>query len=515
MLTNLKKSIFGSEPQQRCGSSKSSMLGAAYLHKDNEYVTHSTLHHSDSAIVTFTPIHALIAIAFIILSLLLLHFVGPLTFAILFVVALSLLYFTDLLFNLFIVFRSFQTSTEVDINKGDFHEYQDFEWPMYTIFCPLYKEAAVLGQFVDSIKNLDYPKNKLEVLLLMEEDDSESISAAEEIDLPAYIKVVVVPHSFPKTKPKAVNFGLSQAKGKYAVIYDAEDIVEPDQLKKAVIAFSKVDESIVCLQAKLNFYNARQNILTRLFTAEYSLWFDLILPGLQSISAPIPLGGTSNNFIVDKLNELEGWDPFNVTEDCDLGIRLWKNGYKTAVIDSTTWEEANSQVGNWFRQRSRWIKGYIQTILVQYKKPLTLVRENLNIHLFSFNLIVVGKVLSVFINPLMWLITLLYFASRTQFGSGIEALFPAQIYYIAVVSLVFGNFLYLYYMVLGMARRTYWDLIIYFPLIPLYWLMISAASWLALYQLIVKPHYWEKTVHGLHLNKEVAFNYVPTVSDTK
>lgn len=360
---------------------------------------------------------------------------------------------------------------------------------------------------MNSIKNLDYPKEKLEVLLLLEEDDKETIQAAESMSLPNYFKIVVVPHSFPKTKPKAVNYGLSMATGKYAVIYDAEDMPEPDQLKKAVIAFSKVDNKVICLQAKLNFYNARQNVLTRLFTAEYSLWFDLILTGLQSINAPIPLGGTSNHFKVDRLNELKGWDPFNVTEDCDLGIRLWKKGYKTSVIDSTTWEEANSRTGNWLRQRSRWIKGYIQTFLVHYKKPITLFRENMNFHIVSFNLIVLGKVISVFVNPVMWFITVLYFVARSQLGTSIEQLFPSFIFYVAVVSLVFGNFLYVYYMILGLAKRSYWDLILLFPLIPFYWLMMSIAAWRALYQLVVKPHYWEKTTHGLHLGKKIAFNY--------
>jgi len=162
------------------------------------------------------------------------------------------------------------------------------------------------------------------------------------------------------------------------------------------------------LQAKLNYFNPRQNLLTKLFTAEYSLWFDMILPGLQSIETFIPLGGTSNHFRRKDLLELKGWDPFNVTEDCDLGIRIFKEKKKTAIIDSVTLEEANSDLGNWLRQRSRWIKGYIQTYLVAMRHPVSFFREH-GIHALIFQLLVGGKTAFVFINPLLWLATISYF----------------------------------------------------------------------------------------------------------
>src|SRR5581483_11735953 len=160
-------------------------------------------------------------------------------------------------------------------------------------------------------------------------------------NLPNYFKIIVVPDSSPKTKPKACNYGLQFATGEYSVIYDAEDVPDPLQLKKAIVAFAKSAKNVICIQAKLNFYNPHQNILTRVFTAEYSLWFDLVLTGLQSIEAPIPLGGTSNHFKTQILKKIKGWDAFNVTEDCDLGLRLFKNGFSTAIMDSTTLEEAN------------------------------------------------------------------------------------------------------------------------------------------------------------------------------
>ncbi|MGH7203926.1 MAG: glycosyltransferase family 2 protein, partial [Candidatus Levyibacteriota bacterium] len=329
--------------------------------------------------------------------------------------------------------------------------------------------------------------------------DKETIDQVATFNLPSYFEVVIVPHSFPKTKPKACNYGLTKATWEYAVIYDAEDAPDPLQLKKSVIAFAKARRNTICVQAKLNFYNPQQNFLTRVFTAEYSLWFDLVLTGLQSIGAPIPLGGTSNHFKTKDLHKLKGWDSFNVTEDADLGIRLVKAGYTTAIVDSQTLEEANSSLMNWFAQRSRWIKGYMQTYLVHTRNLKTFLPRNKRAHLVTFQLVIGGKVLSLFINPLMWLITLTYFILRPFVGDFIESFFPTPVLYMGVFSLVVGNFLYLYYYMIGCAKHGHYDLIQYVFLVPLYWLTMSIASWIALYQLIVKPHHWSKTKHGLHL----------------
>jgi cellulose synthase/poly-beta-1,6-N-acetylglucosamine synthase-like glycosyltransferase len=375
-------------------------------------------------------------------------------------------------------------------------------WPTYTVLCPLYKEWQVVPQFISAMTKLDYPKNKLQIMLLLEEDDTETLTKVKEFNLPKYFEVVVVPNSFPKTKPKACNYGLTRATGEYVVIYDAEDIPDSDQLKKAVLAFQKVnDRRVVCIQAKLNFYNPHQNLLTRLFTAEYSLWFDLVLTGLQSIHAPIPLGGTSNHFRSRDLKDLKGWDSFNVTEDCDLGMRLVKRGYRTAVVESMTLEEANSNIKNWFGQRTRWIKGYMQTYLVHMRNPGQFIRNWKEPHVITFQLVVGGKVLSMFINPLMWTITIVYFVFRSTAGPFIESFFPMPILYMALASIIFGNFLYMYYYMIGCAKRGHYSLVKYALLVPFYWLAMSLAAWVAFYRLIMNPHYWSKTKHGLHLEK--------------
>jgi cellulose synthase/poly-beta-1,6-N-acetylglucosamine synthase-like glycosyltransferase len=411
---------------------------------------------------------------------------------------LTLLYFSDLLFNLYLVIASLRKSPELVVSEEEI--LVRGEWPSYTIICPLYKEGNILPHFIEAISKLDYPKNKLQVLLVLEEDDELTVDLAKKLPQPAYFETLVLPHSLPKTKPKACNYALQHSTGEYIVIYDAEDRPESTQLKKAVIAFSKQDPKVICLQAKLNFYNPHQNLLTKLFTLEYSLWFDLVLTGLHSIGAPIPLGGTSNHFKRDSLKLLHGWDPFNVTEDCDLGIRLFKKGYRTLMLDSLTLEEANSSFFGWFPQRSRWIKGYIQTYFVHMRHPRKLFAEFKNIHILTFQLIIGGKILSMWINPVLWVATIAYFALRGQIGGFIESLYLTQIFYLAVFSLVFGNFLYLYYYMIGAAKREQWELVKYAFIVPVYWLMMSWASWIALIQIYTNPHYWEKTTHGLHLS---------------
>jgi len=237
----------------------------------------------------------------------------------------------------------------------------DSDLPIYTIIVPLYKESGVLPLLAKALAALDYPRAKLDIKLVLEADDFETIKTAKALGLESYVEFIVVPKSEPRTKPKACNYALKFARGKYLVIFDAEDQPEPQQLKKAVAMFNKCSAETACLQAPLTYFNASENWLTRQFTIEFNMWFDLLLPTVEKLGMPIPLGGTSTHFRMDALRDAGAWDPHNVTEDADLGIRLAQKGYRCAILDSTTYEEANCEMGNWLRQRSRWLKGYVQT----------------------------------------------------------------------------------------------------------------------------------------------------------
>jgi len=477
--------------------------GHGFFHDGKEFIHHSTLPHHEIAYRNLTRSQKIFLSGILAMLIVMLLINWHTTLVVLFSL-LTILYFIDLLFSSFLIAVSLGHRGAIKTSEEEIKALSNDDLPVYTVFCPLYREWQVVPQFVKSISALDYPQEKLQVILLLEENDGETIDKVKEANLPSNFETVIVPHSVPKTKPKAMNYGMKHVRGDYLVIYDAEDMPDPLQLKKAITAFSKADKSIVCMQAKLNFYNPRQNTLTRVFTAEYSLWFDLILPGLHYINAPIPLGGTSNHFKMEYLRTLQGWDAFNVTEDCDLGMRLAKKGFRTAIIDSTTYEEANSDLRNWFNQRSRWIKGYIQTYFVHMRNPRKFLQESGWFNFLAFQLTIGGKTLSMFVNPMMWFITFCYFAFRSDLGLLIQSFFPPAILYIGVFAFVFGNFIYLYNYMIGCVERGYNDIVKYVFIVPIYWLFMSFIAWRSVYEFLVKPHYWSKTLHGLHLQKKPA-----------
>ena len=407
--------------------------------------------------------------------------------------ATSLFYVASSLYRFKLTYSSLGHRNELEITEEDLAALDPRDLPVYTILVPLYREAAVVPELVRSIEALDYPKPKLDVKLLCEADDDETPAAIRALDLPPHYELVVVPDALPKTKPKACNYGLLLADGEYTVIFDAEDRPEPDQLKKAVLAFWNTPDEVICIQAELNFYNSDQNLLTRWFTTEYSMWFDLVLPGLHAERAPIPLGGTSCHFVTETLIDLGAWDPYNVTEDADLGMRLHRHGYRASMIDSLTLEEANPEVRNWIRQRSRWVKGYLQTYFVHMRSPFATARGMGLRSWLSFQL-VVGAVFILILNPIFWFLTTLFFFTQAGF---IADIFPGFVFYAAAFQLFVGNFIFVYLNVAGSIQRGYPELAKYALFTPIYWGLMSMAALKGAFQLITNPFYWEKTEHGL------------------
>ena len=408
---------------------------------------------------------------------------------------------------LFFIFIAFKFAVSVagafaekwqPVTKEDLEKLKDEDLPLYTILVPVYREANVIGHLMRNLAALDYPKEKLEILVLIEEDDQETLEAAKKAKPPENVRFIIIPDAPPKTKPKACNIGLLFARGEYLVIYDAEDRPEPDQLKKAVAAFKKDQEKgdgkLVVVQAALNYFNWDENYLTRMFTLEYSYWFDYLLPGLHRLGMPIPLGGTSNHFKTEKLRELGGWDPFNVTEDADLGIRASMHGYKVGVINSTTYEEANNHLGNWIRQRSRWIKGYMQTALVHSRHPIKLLREVGFKQFFGFFMLIAGTPLTFLLSPPLWAMFLYWLVTKT---TALEPYFPPWVLYLSIFNLLWGNSLVIYLNMISVFKRRIYKLIPYSLTNPAYWTLHSIAAYKALWQLFTKPFYWEKTLHGL------------------
>jgi glycosyltransferase XagB len=372
----------------------------------------------------------------------------------------------------------------------------DDELPIYTLLVPLFREIEVLEQLIHALCMLDYPPQKLDIKIILEENDRPMHEAIHALDLPWNFDVIIVPSGRPQTKPRALNYALQFARGSLVTIYDGEDIPQPNQLKLAAAQFAVAGDDLGCLQAALTFYNPAENWLTRQFTAEYAALFHVILPTLAAYGLPLPLGGTSNHFRASALAAVGAWDAFNVTEDADLGIRLARHGFKTGVLNSTTFEEANPALGNWMRQRRRWLKGFLQTWLVHNRNPLLLLRETGLAGACTVHVITLGVFASALLHPIL-------------LATAIWNFLPAQILRQAdspVAPILAGFSLAIllagYVSAIGASEKglrrigsVQWTGVLL--TIPFYWMLISAAAWMALWDFIVAPFHWHKTRHGL------------------
>jgi len=381
----------------------------------------------------------------------------------------------------------------------------DAALPVYTLLVPLYREANVLPALVETLRRLDYPAAKLDIKLILEAVDGETLAAARALDLPGNFETIVVPDLAPRTKPKALNYALPLARGEYLAIYDAEDRPERDQLRRAVDAFRRGAPNLAVVQARLNIYNLHDTWLTRQFTIEYSALFDGLLPTLAGLRLPIPLGGTSNHFRVSALRWLLAWDPYNVTEDADLGIRLTRSGYRCGIITSTTFEEAPVKLNGWLKQRTRWLKGYLVTWLVHMRRPRTLWRELGPRGFAGFHLVIGGTVLAALVHPWVYVLAAFELASGGFLGPP-SSLIALPFWVVAWFVLVTG---YAGAMALGLSavrKRGYRELVRQVPFMPLYWLLVSAAAYRGLWQFVRDRFAWEKTEHGLAPPKAAPVN---------
>jgi cellulose synthase/poly-beta-1,6-N-acetylglucosamine synthase-like glycosyltransferase len=308
---------------------------------------------------------------------------------------------------------------------------------------------------------------------------------------------VIVPERPPYTKPKALNYALQLARGAFIVVYDAEDRPQPDQLRRALEVFRRNPPQLGCVQARLNIYNAGDSWLTRQLTVEYSALFDAILPALARLRLPVPLGGTSNHFRRETLDAVGGWDPFNVTEDADLGFRLARRGWRTKVLDSTTWEEAPVGFRSWFRQRTRWLKGWIQTYLVHTRRPLRLFGELGIRGALGFHTVMGGLVLSALVHPLLYVLLAWQVASGRLLASAGTPPLAATLWTVAWINLAAGYLVSIGVGAISALRRGQPSLALSALMMPLCWLLVSAAAYRALYQLATAPYLWEKTEHGI------------------
>jgi hypothetical protein len=367
--------------------------------------------------------------------------------------------------------------------------------PVYTIVVPLYREARVVPKLIAALQRLDYPPEKLDIKLITEADDPDTRHTLACLRLHAPFEELVAPFVGPRTKPKALAAALPFARGTFVVVYDAEDEPDSDQLRRAFAAFRIGPPNLACVQAQLAIDNVQDSWLTRIYAAEYASLFDVLLPALARMRLPLPLGGTSNHFRTDILRRIGGWDPFNVTEDADLGIRLARFGYLVDTVVSTTREEAPAGFGSWLRQRTRWLKGWIQTYLVHMRAPRRLASELGLSGFLTFQLLVGGNVLSALVHPFFLAAVAVDAANGTLLQ--LDGTMAGMRNGLELVTLAIGYFGSVLLGAVGLGRRRMLGVASALLATPIYWLLLSLAAWRALGQFLFSPYKWEKTEHGL------------------
>jgi cellulose synthase/poly-beta-1,6-N-acetylglucosamine synthase-like glycosyltransferase len=366
--------------------------------------------------------------------------------------------------------------------------------PKITLLLPLLHEPKVAQRLVHAIEALEYPRFALEVLILVEADDHITKAALDNITLARHFRVIEVPDGQLRTKPRAMNYALPFATGEIIGIYDAEDHPEADQLLKVAAGFAQAPAEVACLQGRLDYYNARSNILARCFALDYAAWFRVVLPALITFDLPVPLGGTTLFLRRNVIEELGGWDAHNVTEDAELGMLLYRRGYRVRLIDSTTYEEANCRALPWIKQRSRWLKGYLVTWLVMMRQPRQLLRDLGWKGFATFQLIFAGTILNCATMPILWA-----FLSGMVTGQAVLGLDLSPMGVTALVTLfVVGQIVTMAMFFFGSLRREHAHLLPWIPILNLYFLLTVPAVYKAIWETLRAPHHWDKTEHGVY-----------------
>ena len=388
---------------------------------------------------------------------------------------------------------------------------KDGELPIYTVLVALYQESGQVDRLVHSLLALDWPREKLEIKLICEADDDDTlraVRAAIDNTKCQHIKLVEVPFQAPRTKPKALNYALPLCAGRLLVIYDAEDHPHPLQLREAFHKFVAEPNELVCLQAPLVIHNYYESWLSRMFAIEYSTLFDGLLPVLAKHNLPLPLGGTSNHFKRAALERAQGWDPYNVTEDADLGMRFARMGFTIGTLTLPTLEEAPISISVWLKQRTRWFKGWLQTWLVHMRNPIELANDLGVKGTLFFHVLITGMIISSLVHPI-----LLYFIAANVWKAwnlGAEILLHSPLFWFDFGTVVLGYVAFSLIAYRSLPVRGMRHLLSSIWTLPLYWMLLSVAAWRALLHLFLRPHEWEKTPH--RLNFSAAAKNVSTVS---
>lgn len=489
--------------------------------KDSEPVRHTAATVVNTGQIVSLALIFVLLIAGVVLS--------PLTVAKV-AVAAVLIFFA--VFVGFLKMGLWYASTRYRYPTYEVPDVDDPNLPHYLVLIPMFRESDMVEPMVRGMTDLRYPKDKLQVKLLVEERERDAATrdAIDGLELPGFVEVIEVPDVKPYGKQRALNFGAHKAiedshhlprkdrAARLCVIYDAEDRPEPDQLLRAVgmfRAYDHIDSNVVCLQAQLEFSNETSSWVSRLMWVEYLVHFGWVLPGMAWLGLVPPLGGTSNHFRLELLTRVSIdpaqqpagvqwagiWDMFNVTEDADLAGALALHGFRIAMLDSVTKEVATTRTRALIGQKSRWLKGYMQTGLIFTRSPIRTMRKMGPVRWFVYVLFLIGTPLSILLSAASWTLTFAYFTTRSP---AIEQLFPGLLLYLGVLLLVFGNFALFLQHVAAATKFEGFSTVKYMLIVLTgIWPMLTVVSLVKAVYELANPrmrHFWDKTEHGHDLH---------------
>lgn len=374
-----------------------------------------------------------------------------------------------------------------DRDSSSMVKYSD-DLPKYCVLLPMRNEPVpVVKALIDNMQKLNYPKDKLDIVMLVDIDD-EYLEDIKKLKIPNHFRILSSEATFPFTKPKVCNLGLITTDAEFVTVYDAEDAPDPDQLLKVLYKFE--DPKVSCVQCRLHYNNKKHNWLSKFFNLEYLTWFSTTIVGLSKVQgegAVIPLGGTSQHLKVKELVEIGGWDAVNVTEDCDLGLRLSRLGKTTVISDSHTNEIAVKELKHWIPQRTRWQMGFMVTYINHCKDIVNLYKELGFYRFMHFMFSIAGNFINPLITPLLFIIWF-----RSYFlGYGGETFLNTLPHITLIGNLILIISIHLISSI-KFQKGKFWYMSF---LQPVYYLLQVITVHRAVYKLITAPYKWEKTAH--------------------
>jgi cellulose synthase/poly-beta-1,6-N-acetylglucosamine synthase-like glycosyltransferase len=234
--------------------------------------------------------------------------------------------------------------------------------PFISLIVPAKDEEKVIGRLLESLLNLDYPKDRMEILIIEDGSSDRTADACVHYasDWPRMIRYF---HRFTSMgKPAALNFALHQARGEIVGVLDADNVAKTDLLLRVAERFG--DPTVLAIQGLTQSANTETNILTKIISLEESAWYKAVMNGKDRLGLFVPLTGSCQFIRAEALRSLGGWDEFSLAEDVELAARLLESDHRVRFCqDAVSLQEAPSHLSQLFRQRSRWYRGYIETAI--------------------------------------------------------------------------------------------------------------------------------------------------------